>query len=236
MLCDWFSRPSRHLFRLEVSTDCATLSQSHQPIVFETGDTARPTAAMCHGSWVVRPATRTGDRAPVRGLNPIGPVDDNSDVPARLRYPIMVLGAASHRFPARPQRPRRRPPTPVDPQSLAHHRQLIVHAARIGATDSPPGKVGNKHRALARRLIHRIEDYLRFATDPNVPWDNNPAEREIRMPKLRQKISGGMRTLTAAEHFAAPRSYIATIGKHGIDTLDALTRLTTGNSWIPETT
>lgn len=126
--------------------------------------------------------------------------------------------------------------TTVDPETLAHHRQLIVHAARIGVTDSPPGKVGDKHRALARRLIHRIEDYLRFATDPIVPWDNNPAEREIRMPKLRQKVSGGMRTLTGAEHFAALRSYIATTGKHGIDTLDALTRLTTRNPWIPETT
>jgi transposase len=127
-------------------------------------------------------------------------------------------------------------PTPVAPETLAHHRQSIVHAARIGVTDSPQGKVGDKHRALARRLIHRIEDYLRFATDPTVPWDNNAAEREIRMPKLRQKVSGGMRTLTGAEHFAALRSYIATTGKHGIDTLDALTKLTTGNPWIPETT
>lgn len=69
-------------------------------------------------------------------------------------------------------------------------------------------KVGDKHRALARRLIARIEDYLRFATDPAVPWDNNAAEREIRMPKLRQKVSGGMRTLTGAQHFAALRSYV----------------------------
>lgn len=127
-------------------------------------------------------------------------------------------------------------PTPVAAESLTHHRQLILHAAHIGVTDSPPGKVGDKHRALARRLIRRIEDYLRFAADPTVPWDNNPAEREIRMPKLRQKVSGGMRTLTGAEHFAALRSYIATTGKHGIDTLDALTRLATRNPWIPETT
>jgi len=124
---------------------------------------------------------------------------------------------------------------PVAPESLTHRRQLIVHAARIGVTDSPPGKVDDKHRALARRLIVRIEDYLRFATDPIVPWDNNAAEREIRMPKLRQKVSGGMRTLTGAEHFAALRSYIDTTRKHGIDTIDALTRLTTGIPWIRET-
>lgn len=106
-------------------------------------------------------------------------------------------------------------PVPVDPERLAHHRSLILHAVRIGIIDSPPGKVGNKHRALARRITIRIEDYLRFATDPHAPFDNNAAEREIRMAKLRQKISGGMRTLTGAEQFAALRSYIATTAKTG---------------------
>ena len=52
------------------------------------------------------------------------------------------------------------------------------------------------------------------------------------MAKLRQKVSGGMRTLTGAEHFAALLSYLATTAKHGID---ALTRLTTGTPWLPET-
>ncbi len=127
-------------------------------------------------------------------------------------------------------------PSPVPTTSLIHHRQLITHAARIALTTSPPGTVGNKHRALARRVIQRIEDYLRFAINPKVPWDNNAAEREIRMPKLRQKVSGGMRTLTGAQHFAALRSYIATTGKHGITNLDALTQLTTRNPWIPQTT
>ncbi|WAM20042.1 IS66 family transposase [Rhodococcus sp. JS3073] len=73
----------------------------------------------------------------------------------------------------------------VDADVLAHHRHLIVHAARIGANESPPDKVGAKHRALARRMGTRIEDYLRFATDPNTPFDNNAAQREIRMVKLR---------------------------------------------------
>lgn len=125
---------------------------------------------------------------------------------------------------------------PADTDVLAHHRHLIVHAARIGATESPPDKVGNKHRALARRIGNRIEDYLRFATDPNTPFDNNAAEREIRMAKLRQKISGGMRTLTGAEHFAPLRSYLATTAKHGIDGLDALTRLAAREPWTPQTT
>jgi len=124
----------------------------------------------------------------------------------------------------------------VDPARLAHHRELLVHAARIGARTPTPGPVGAKHRALARRIVNRIEDYLRFAVDPRSPWDNNAAEREIRMAKLRQKVSGGMRTLVGAQHFAALRSYLATTAKHGIDSLDALIRLTTGNPWQPETT
>ena len=49
------------------------------------------------------------------------------------------------------------------------------------------------------------------------------------MAKLRQKVSGAMRTLAGAQHFAALRSYLATTAKHGIDGLEALTRLTPGN-------
>jgi transposase len=123
-----------------------------------------------------------------------------------------------------------------DPDLLAHHRKLLVHAALVGTTTPTTGPVGAKHRALARRINNRIEDYLRFATDPRTPWDNNAAEREIRMAKLRQKISGGMRTLTGAQHFATLRSYLATTAKHGIQGLDALIQLTTGNPWQPQTT
>ncbi|MFL5913467.1 MAG: transposase, partial [Gaiellaceae bacterium] len=68
-------------------------------------------------------------------------------------------------------------------------------AATIAAADhTGTGALAAKHRALARRIRDRLGDYLRFATDFTVPFDNNPAEREIRTAKLRQKISGGMRT------------------------------------------
>jgi transposase len=124
----------------------------------------------------------------------------------------------------------------VDPARLALHRELLVHGARIGTATPTPGPVGAKHRALARRITNRIEDYLRFATDPRSPWDNNAAEREIRMAKLRQKVSGGMRTLIGAQHFAALRSYLATTAKHGIEGLEALIELATGNPWLPQST
>lgn len=80
----------------------------------------------------------------------------------------------------------------------------------------------------------RLEDYLRFAYDPlRYPVDNNAAEREIRMVKLRQKVSGCLRTLAGAQQFCTIRSYLVTAIKHGINQLDALTRLAAGAPWLP---
>ena len=125
-----------------------------------------------------------------------------------------------------------------DPDVLAVTRRLIVSAALIGASPEtgPPGPVGRRHRALARRIRRRLDDYLRFATDLAVPFDNNAAERDIRMAKIKQKVSGGMRTLTGAQDFAAIRSYLATAAKHSRRPFDVLTELTSGNVWIPATT
>src|SRR4051794_40140544 len=123
------------------------------------------------------------------------------------------------------------------PDVLAAHRRLIVSAALVGASAEagPPGAVGRRHRALARRIRRRLEDYLRFATDLRVPFDNNPAERDIRMVKIKQKVSGCMRTLAGAQDYAAMRSYLATAAKHGRRPIDVLTELTSGNVWIPAT-
>lgn len=124
-----------------------------------------------------------------------------------------------------------------DPDILAAHRRLIVSAALVGASAeaSPPGAVGRRHRALARRIRRRLDDYLRFAGDLQVPFDNNPAERDIRMAKIKQKVSGCLRTLTGAQDFAAMRSYLSTAAKHGRRPFDVLTQLTSGNVWIPAT-
>jgi transposase len=127
--------------------------------------------------------------------------------------------------------------TRLDPTVLDTYTRLLRHAATIAASDHiQTGPLAAKHRALARRIRDRAGDYLRFATDFTVPFDNNAAEREIRMAKIRQKISGCLRTMTGAEHFAAIRSYLATTGKHGITMFDALTRLTAGNPWLPQST
>ena len=80
----------------------------------------------------------------------------------------------------------------VDADALATQVRLYRSGTQIGATQtaSRSSKVMKKHNALARRLLDRQDDYLRFTTDWRIPADNNGSERDIRMIKLRQKVSG----------------------------------------------
>jgi transposase len=123
----------------------------------------------------------------------------------------------------------------IDAAALAAAIHRYHSAALLGAemTRTRASKLMAKHHALARRLIDRQDDYLRFTTDPRVPFDNNAAEREIRMVKLRQKVSGCLRTLTGAQQFCAIRSYLATAAKHGIHFFTALTTLAEGRPCLP---
>jgi len=82
----------------------------------------------------------------------------------------------------------------------------------------------------------RADDYLRFARDLRVPFNNNEVEQVIRMSKLRIKVSGCMRSMSGAEVFCAIRSYLTTAARHGIGALDALTRAAQGDPWMPEPT
>jgi transposase len=75
---------------------------------------------------------------------------------------------------------------------------------------------------LLLRFLARREDTLRFLQDPTVPFTNNEAERDGRMMKLRQKISGGLRSLDGAIQFATIRSFISTGKKQGWKIIDAL--------------
>ena len=126
----------------------------------------------------------------------------------------------------------------VDPAALAAQVHLYRSAALIGAsqTAARSGTLMKKHNALARRLLDRQDDYLRFTTDLRVPPDNNGSERDIRMVKLRQKVSGCLRTLTGARQFCAIRSYLSTAAKHGLSFFDALVMLTEGEPWMPAAT
>ena len=74
---------------------------------------------------------------------------------------------------------------------------------------------------------------LRFANDFRVPFDNNLSERDLRMVKLQQKISGCWRTREGAERFVAIRSYLSTARKQGQRPIDVLTELAAGRPWLP---
>jgi transposase len=116
-----------------------------------------------------------------------------------------------------------------------HRYQEIINAGKA-ANPSPPGHGARSPAAnLLARLGGFAADVLRFAHDLRVPFDNNLAERDIRMVKLRQKISGGLRTWAGAEIFCAIRSYLSTTRKHGINALDALTQLHNGRTRLPGT-
>jgi transposase len=125
----------------------------------------------------------------------------------------------------------------VDQATMATARHRYHSALLIGErqTGARAGPLMRKHNNLASRLLAREDDYLRYARDPRAPFDNNAAEREIRMSKLRIKVSGCMRSMAGAEAFCAIRSYLSTAAKHGIGKLDALTRAATGTAWVPET-
>jgi transposase len=75
---------------------------------------------------------------------------------------------------------------------------------------------------LLLRLAKHEEDTLRFLRDPTVPFTNNRAERDGRMMKLRQKISGGFRSLQGAMDFALVRSFVSTARKQGWNIIDPL--------------
>ena len=100
---------------------------------------------------------------------------------------------------------------------------------------SGPVSRARPRHTLASRITAREADYLRFASELQIPFDNNPAEQVIRMSKLRIKVSGCMRSMAGAETCAI-RSYLATASRHDIGWLKALIRAAEGNPWIPGTT
>ena len=123
----------------------------------------------------------------------------------------------------------------VDPAALAAQIHSYRSAVLLGArqTAARSGPLMRKHHALARRLAGRQDDYLRFTADWRIPADNNGSERDIRMAKLKQKVSGCLRTLTGARQFCAIRSYLSTAAKHGLPFFSALVMLTEGQPWMP---
>jgi len=114
----------------------------------------------------------------------------------------------------------------------------IIAAGHVANPPPPPsGRRGRTRKTKAANLLERLDKYaddvLRFAADFNVSFDNNEAERQVRMVKVQQKISGGFRTKAGATAWLAVRSYLATVMKNDVNPLGALQRLMVGDPWMP---
>jgi len=83
------------------------------------------------------------------------------------------------------------------------------------------------------RMERRREEVLRFMTDFSVPFDNNQAERDLRMIKLQQKVSGCLRTEEGARRFCRIRGYISTMRKQGKSVLKAIEEVCRGRPLSP---
>jgi transposase len=114
--------------------------------------------------------------------------------------------------------------------SLSEQYDTILSKALLKEPSEPIpelGKRGRKAKNKSRRLIETMqqkkEQTLRFLFDPKIPFDNNQAERDLRMIKVKQKISGCFRTFHGAKVFCRIRSYISSVKKQGYNVLDAIT-------------
>jgi transposase len=113
------------------------------------------------------------------------------------------------------------------------YRRLIAAGYRANPAPQPQerkdGQRGKLKQHPARNLLDRLCKYeseaLAFTYDFNVPFDNNLAERDLRMNKVKQKVSGCFRSIAGAKAFCRIRGYISTVRKHGFNTLDYLLKV-----------
>jgi transposase len=125
-------------------------------------------------------------------------------------------------------------------KGLETYRNLIAEGLRANPPPVggwPKNKRGRPKKTKARNLVQRLQDHerevLAFVYDFKVPFDNNQAERDVRMIKAQQKVSGGFRTESGASWFCRNRSYISTLRKQGQSAYYALKQAFKGQPLLP---
>jgi transposase len=120
-------------------------------------------------------------------------------------------------------------------------RDLYEAILDMGQSQNPlspaTGKRGRLKQSKAANLIARLrhysDDVWRFMTQADVPFTNNLAEQTVRMPKVKQKVSGCFRTLQGAQAYCVIRSYCTTMHKQGVNVFAALVATLKGEPLQP---
>jgi len=125
----------------------------------------------------------------------------------------------------------------LEPSQITQLEQQYVEIIQLGFKTNPPEVIaadqpkprGRRKQSPAKNLLDRLatqqDAVLRFIHDFQVPFDNNQAERDVRMMKLKQKISGCFRSQEGASMFCRIRSYLSTLRKQGVNIWDALVQI-----------
>jgi transposase len=124
----------------------------------------------------------------------------------------------------------------------AQYQTILLQgdAAQPRELSPPPKGKGRRKQSATRNLLDRLskehEAVLAFVSNLAVPFDNNLAERDLRMIKVQQKISGCFRSFAGATAFCRIRGYLSTLRKQGLALLNALEQVLLGHPVLPDLT
>lgn len=115
-----------------------------------------------------------------------------------------------------------------DARKFRKEYRRILRKAELECPENLKQRAQSKSRNLLERLLEFEEETLMFMEDSEVPFTNNQGERDLRMTKVQQKISGCFRSMRGAKDFCLIRSYLSTCRKNGVHPMDALRTLFAG--------